>query len=130
MAEHIGDAIAGTIDRLVRWLVVPVTGIIPTLVSSGLLLVVFGTMWLAIGAGLIANPTTVDDAWRWLGSLPLPFQAFAWLLFLPLTTGLWTWQTDWPLVVRIVVVAGLAGWNLMVFIPRRDAALRQPAAAR
>jgi hypothetical protein len=32
--------------------------------------------------------------------------------------GLWIWETSWPLVVRLVLVIGVAGWNLLVFLPR------------
>ncbi len=121
MATSFGTIIAGTIDRLVRWIVVPVTGLIPVLVRSGFLLVVFGALWLALGVGLVANRDAVDQAWQTLTALPLPVQALAWLLFLPLTVGLWVWGTDWPEAVRLVVIAGLAGWNVLVFLPRRGA---------
>lgn len=32
--------------------------------------------------------------------------------------GLWIWETTWPLIVRVVLTAGIAGWNLLVFLPR------------
>jgi hypothetical protein len=35
--------------------------------------------------------------------------------------GLWVWDTTWPLVVRLVV-AGIAGWNLLIFLPKAVAA--------
>jgi len=50
--------------------------------------------------------------------LPLIVQAVAWLLFLPVMVGLWVWETTWPLIVRLLVVLGLAGWNLLVFLPK------------
>jgi hypothetical protein len=98
--------------------------VIPRLVSSGALLAVFAILWLAIGAAVVANPAELDAAWRAIGEWPLPVQALGWLLFLPVMAGLWIWATDWPLVARIVLVAGLAGWSLLIFIPRRE----QPAA--
>ncbi len=128
MWDLFGRMIAGTVDRLVRWTIVPVTGVIGWLASSGLLLVGFAALWLALGMALVVDPAALDAAWAWIGGLPLPLQAAAWLLFLPLMAGMWVWATDWPLVVRVVVIAGIAGWNLLVFIPRRAAA--SPAAAR
>lgn len=119
MGKLFGEAIGGTVDRLVRWLVIPVTGAIPFLVSSGILLAAFACAWLAFGAAVVANPAALDSTWRSIGQLPLPIQALAWLLALPLMAGLWVWEAGWPLVVRLVVVAALAGWNLLVFIPRR-----------
>jgi hypothetical protein len=112
--------IATIVDRLVAWIVIPVTSVIPRLVSSGALLVVFAILWLVIGAAAVADPAGLDATWRAIGEWPLPAQAVAWLLFLPVMAGLWIWATDWPLVARVVLVAGLAGWNLLVFIPRRE----------
>ena len=123
--DTFGKLIATIIERAVAWIVVPVTSVIPRLVSSGALLAVFAIMWLAIGAAAVANPAGLDATWRAIGEWPLPAQAIGWLLFLPVMAGLWIWATDWPLAARIVLVAGLAGWNLLIFIPRRE----QPSAA-
>ncbi len=122
MATQFGDAVGGGLDRLVRWVIVPVTGIIPVLVRSGLLFLGFAALWLGFFAALVADPATLDAAWRTITDLPLVVQAVAWLLFLPLTAGLWIWTADWPLVVRVALVVAIAGWNLLVFIPRREAA--------
>lgn len=113
------------INAVVNGIVVPVTSVIPRLVSSGALLAVFAILWLAIGAAAVANPAGLDATSRAIGEWPLPVQAVGWLLFLPVMAGLWIWATDWPLVARIVLVVALAGWNLLVFIPRRE----QPTAA-
>ena len=45
---------SAAIEGLVRWILVPVTGVIPFLVSSGILLVVFAVLWLGFGAALVA----------------------------------------------------------------------------
>jgi hypothetical protein len=45
-------------------------------------------------------------------------QIVVWVLFLPVMVGLWVWETSWPLVVRLVVVIGIAGWNLLIFLPK------------
>ena len=121
MAIGFGNAIAGGVDRLVRWVIIPVTGVIPVLVRTGLLFAAFATLWLAFFAALVADPAVLDSARRAVEALPLVGQAFAWLLLLPVMGGLWVWSTDWPLVVRIALVVGLAGWNLLVLLPRREA---------
>ncbi|MDH5244043.1 MAG: hypothetical protein OEX05_08930, partial [Chloroflexota bacterium] len=54
----------------------------------------------------------------WIGGLPLIVQGVAWLLFLPVVGALWVWETSWPIVLRLVIVASLAGWSLMIFLPR------------
>ncbi len=121
MAERFGGLLSGAIGCLVSWVIVRVTGVIPTLVSSGVLLAVFATIWLGFGAALVADQSALEEAWRSLGTLPLPVLGLAWLLFLPPMAGLWVWATSWPDVVRLVLIAGLAGWNLLVFMPRHAA---------
>lgn len=119
MAGKFGKVLSGAIEGLVRWVIVPVTGVIPFLVSSGILLVIFGALWLGFGAALVANQSALGETWGLIAALPLPILGLAWLLFLPPLAGLWVWTTSWPIAVRLVVILGLAGWNLLVFIPRR-----------
>jgi hypothetical protein len=88
------------------------------LVSSGILLVVFGALWLAIAIALVRDPARIDAAWRRLRALPLVVQGLAWLLFLPVLAGVWAWRTSWPRVARLAVLGSLAGWNLLMFLPR------------
>lgn len=120
MATMLGSAIGGGIDLLVRWVILPVTGIIPVLVRTGLLFLLFAALWLGFIAALVANPAALDAAWDAILSLPLVVQAVTWLLFLPLMSGLWVWTTDWSLLIRIALVVAIAGWNLVVFLPRRE----------
>ena len=106
------------ITAVVDGVIVPVTGVIPVLLSSGILFLVFAALWLAFGAGLILNQGGLDNAWEWIRSLPLIVQGVAWLLVLPVVGALWAWETSWPLVLRLVIVAGLCGWSLMICLPR------------
>ena len=121
MATLFGTAIAGSVDRLVRWVVLPITSVIPFLVRTRILLLAFAAIWLAVLAGLVTRPEAISDAWSEIGGLPLPVLAVLWLLFLPVMGGLWIWATDWPLIVRAALVLGLAVWNLLVFLPRPEA---------
>jgi hypothetical protein len=112
------------ISALVDGVIVPVTSLIPVLVSNGVLFAVFAILWLGFGVGFIWSQGSLDAAWEWLRSLPLIIQAVVWLLLLPVTLGLWVWETTWPLVVRLVLVVGLAGWNLLMFLPRAATAAK------
>ena len=38
--------------------------------------------------------------------------------FLPVAAGLWIWETTWPMLLRLLLIAGIAGRNLLVFLPR------------
>lgn len=88
------------------------------LVSSGILLFLFGALWLAIGIALVREPGRIDAAWSRLRSLPLVVQGLACLLFLPVVAGVWVWRTSWPRVARLTLLGLLAGWNLLMFLPR------------
>jgi hypothetical protein len=126
MAMMLGNAIGGGMDRLVRWVILPVTGVVPLLVRTGLLFAGFAILWAGFLLAMVLDPSILDTVRRTLEGLPFLLQAVAWLLFLPLAAGLWVWGTDWALIARMVLVVGMAGWNLLVFLPRREPA--SPAA--
>jgi ABC-type amino acid transport system permease subunit len=73
---------------------------------------------------LVLSQGSLDDAWATIRGLPLIVQIVVWLLFLPVMAGLWIWETTWPLVVRVLLIVSLAGWNLLVFLPRALQAAR------
>jgi hypothetical protein len=106
------------ISSFVNWTVVPITNVIAWAAENGLLFLVFLAAWVAFGSALIWSQGSLDDAWKWVGTLPLIVQAIVWLLFLPVMAGLWVWETSWPFLVRLVLVGGVAFWNLMVFLPK------------
>jgi hypothetical protein len=86
--------------------------------ENGILFAIFAIIWVAFAAGLIFSQGSVDQAWQTIRDLPLIVQIVVWVLFLPVMIGLWIWETSWPLVVRLVLVVGVAGWNLLMFLPR------------
>jgi hypothetical protein len=88
------------------------------LAESGVLFVVFAVIWVAFAAGLIWSQGSIDQAWQMIRDLPLIVQIIVWVLFLPVMIGLWVWETSWPLIVRLVLVVGVAGWNLLIFLPK------------
>lgn len=99
--------ITGFVDKL----------LIPFL-ESGAAFVLFALLWGAFAYALVARQATLDETWQAIRSLPFIAQAVIWLLFLPVMAGLWVWEATWPVVLRLAVVAGLAGWNLMMFLPK------------
>jgi hypothetical protein len=109
------------ITTLIGGILIPainlVTAPIPFLAASGLLLLGFAAAWLAFGIALVRTPLLVDDAWRRLRSLPLLVQGLVWLLLLPVVAGVCVWHTSWPQAARLAIVACLAGWNLVMFVP-------------
>ena len=95
------------------------------LAESGILFAVFAVVWLGLSAGLVLSQGSVDQAWQTIRALPLLVQAVVWLLFLPVMVGLWIWESSWPLLVRLILVVGVAGWNLLIFLPKGLQTARQ-----
>jgi hypothetical protein len=88
------------------------------LAETGVLFMLFAVIWIAFAVALVWSQGSLDAAWQSIRSLPLGVQGVVWLLFLPVMLGLWIWETTWPLIVRLPLVVGIAGWNLLVFLPR------------
>jgi hypothetical protein len=86
--------------------------------ENGILFAIFAVMWIAFAVGLIFSHGSVDQAWQTIRGLPLIVQIVVWVLFLPVMIGLWVWETTWPLIVRLVLVVGIGGWNLLMFLPK------------
>ena len=106
------------IVALVEGVVVPVTSVIPFLVSSGILFLVFVSLWAAFGVALVRDRRGLEVAWLRIRRLPLVVQGLAWLLALPVLVGLWIWRRQWPIAARVVAVSAVAGWNLVVMLPQ------------
>ncbi len=105
------------ITTLVNLTIVPLTAPIPFMVSSGMLLVLFAGLWAAFGRALVTDRSALDAAWLRIRRLPLVAQALVWLLFLPPMAGLWIYRRPWRAAYRLTLIAGLAGWTLLVFLP-------------
>jgi hypothetical protein len=118
--RHTGATTArkGRVERIIEGLANGLGNAVGFAAESGILFVVFAALWLAVGAGLIWSQGSVDAAWQAIRELPLIVQGVVWLLFLPVMVGLWIWETTWPLVLRLVLLLGIAGWNLLIFLPR------------
>jgi hypothetical protein len=106
------------ITGIINVTVVPLANFVGWLATSGVALVIFAVLWVAFGAAIIWSQGSLDAAWAWLRDLPLLVQGLVWLLFLPVTVGLWIWESGWPMLVRLVLVAGLAGWSILIFLPK------------
>ncbi|NJD27712.1 MAG: hypothetical protein FIA92_05390 [Chloroflexi bacterium] len=108
----------GVVDRIFETLGNGLGGGIGWLAESGVLFVIFAVVWVAFGAGLVLSQGSIDQAWQAIRELPILVQAVVWVLFLPVMIGLWVWESSWPLIVRLVEVVGVAGWNLWMFLPK------------
>jgi ABC-type amino acid transport system permease subunit len=85
------------------------------LAESGILFVVFAFIWAAFGLALIWSQGSLDGAWEAIRDLPVLAEGLIWLLFLPVMLGLWIWEASWSLIMRLVLIFGIAGWTLLVF---------------
>jgi hypothetical protein len=105
--DQVIETLASGMGKSVAWMA-----------ENGILFVIFAVVWVAFAAGLIFSQGSVDQAWQTIRELPLMVQIVVWILFLPVMIGLWIWETTWPLVFRLVLVIGVAGWNLFMFLPK------------
>jgi ABC-type amino acid transport system permease subunit len=108
----------GRMDQLIETLASGLGNSVGWMAENGILFAIFAVVWVAFAAGLIFSQGSVDQAWQTIRELPLIVQIVVWILFLPVMIGLWIWETTWPLVVRLVLVVGVAGWNLFMFLPK------------
>jgi hypothetical protein len=91
--------------------------------------VILSALWLAFLVALVFDRTLLEMAWLSLRSWPLLAQLGAWLLALPVVLGLWIWQTSWPMLLRLMLLVGLASVTVYTFFPwkrshRMDTAVR------
>lgn len=105
-----GNSPSTLIDRLANGL----GNSIGFLASSGILFVLFALIWLAFGAALVWSQGSIDAVWTWIQDLPWLLEGAVWLLFLPVTLGMWIWQTSWSMILRLLLIVGIAGWTLLV----------------
>jgi hypothetical protein len=84
---------------------------------------ILAALWLGFAVAFVASRSSLDATWHGVGALPLPIKGFVWLLTLPVMVGLGVWEgawrtRPWPVIVRLLVVAGLALATLNAFFPR------------
>jgi ABC-type amino acid transport system permease subunit len=108
----------GRMDQVIELFANGVGNSVAWMAEHGILFVIFAAVWVAFGAALVWSQGSLDQAWQAIRELPLIVQVVVWVLFLPVMFGLWAWETTWPLLVRLVLVFGVAGWNLLVFLPK------------
>jgi hypothetical protein len=105
--EQVIDTLATGLGNSIGWMA-----------DHGVLFIVFAIIWAGFGVALVASQGSLDQAWQAIRELPLLVQVVVAILFLPVVAGLWVWETTWPLLVRLILVIGVAGWNLLIFLPR------------
>jgi hypothetical protein len=76
-------------------------------------------LWLGFAAALLFNQAILDQVWLSFRGMPFIVQALAGLLVLPVTVGLWIWETSWPLWLRLLLVIGLGWVTIYTFFPRK-----------
>lgn len=108
----------GRMETIIEAVATGAGNLIGFMAENGVLFVIFAVIWGAFGVGLIWSQGSIDAAWQWVGDLPFILQGVIWLLFLPVLVALWIWETTWPVAVRLLLVIGIGGWNLLVFLPR------------
>jgi len=76
-------------------------------------IVIFVVLWVGFAIALVVNREWLDLLWNWVRALPSVAEIIVWVLFLPITVGLWIWESSWPALVRLVGFAGIVAWTLL-----------------
>lgn len=74
---------------------------------------IFVVLWAGFVFALAVNREWLDMLWSWMREQPLLVEILVWVLFLPITVGLWIWESTWPVLLRLVGFAGIVAWTLV-----------------
>ena len=74
---------------------------------------IFVVLWVGFVIALIVNREWLDEIWSWVGALPSVPKIIVWVLFLPIMTGLWIWESSWSTFGRLAGFAGIVIWTLL-----------------
>jgi len=75
--------------------------------------VIFVALWVGFVLALVVNREWLDVLWNWAQALPLVPKVIVWMVFLPVTVGLWIWQSSWPVLGRLLGFTGIVAWTLV-----------------
>lgn len=75
-------------------------------------------LWLGFGAVLLFDRTVLDTVWQAFVAFPLVVQVIVGLTVLPVALGLWIWESELPVWLRLVLIVGLAFATVYVLMPR------------
>ena len=90
-------------------------------VLSTYAIMIFAMLWFGFALALILNREWLDLLWNWVQALPTVVEVIVWVVFLPITVGLWIWESSWSVFVRLLGFAGIVGWTLLAVSSfRRD----------
>ena len=73
---------------------------------------IFLLLWIGFFTALIVNREWLDAVWHWVQALPTGPRITIWMLFLPITVGLWIWESSWSVVGRLLGLGGIIAWTL------------------
>jgi hypothetical protein len=82
-------------------------------VLSTYAIVIFAILWIGFAIALLVNPEWLDLLWNWVRALPSVAEILVWVLFLPIVVGLWIWESSWPVLSRLLALAGVVIWTLL-----------------
>lgn len=72
---------------------------------------VFAILWIGLTVALATERSWLVMIWNWVAALPTLLRVVVWLIFLPVLTGLWIWQSAWSTPVTLLALAGMLVWT-------------------
>jgi hypothetical protein len=83
--------------------------------------VIFVVLWVGFAIALAVNHEWLGTLWNWVRGLPSMAEILVWVLFLPITVGLWIWESAWSEPLRLAGFAGIVLWTFLAVSSLRRA---------
>ena len=74
-------------------------------------------LWVVFLAAMVFSQSSMSEVWTWFTEQPLALQIPLGFAFLPWVAGMWVWESSWAMVLRVVMVTGLAWATVFAFFP-------------
>ena len=74
---------------------------------------IFLLLWAGFITALVVNREWLDLLWNWVQALPTGPRIVVWVLFLPITVGLWIWESSWSILGRLAGLGGIVTWTFL-----------------
>ena len=75
--------------------------------------VIFLLLWVGFFTALVVNREWLGLLWNWVQALPTGPRIIVWVFFLPVTVGLWIWESPWSLFGHLLGLGGIITWTFL-----------------
>jgi|SaaInlStandDraft_4_1057021.scaffolds.fasta_scaffold125946_2 hypothetical protein len=74
---------------------------------------IFLLLWVGFITALVVNREWLDIVWHWAQALSTGPRIAVWVFFLPITVGLWIWESPWSVFGHLLGLGGIVTWTFL-----------------